>query len=178
MRSQPRLHAPPYRQARPDSGSRWRVDPVDAGLVAERLGNAGGGIDQQAYPFVLQALGRGRDGQARDQLAGVVVDAGGDAAYAQFQLFVVARVSRAGAPGPARARGGRARSGCCGCAGQPGTQRIGAHQPRIVVDRNSLPVEVRCRAPARRWRAPPACRSARSRPGRYRRFRRLAGPTG
>jgi len=79
----------------------------------------------------LQALGRGRDGQARHQLAGVVENARGDATHAKFQFFVVAGVAVAAHQGQLALQAVQVGQAVARVAGQAGAQRIGPDLPRV-----------------------------------------------
>src|SRR3546814_13663844 len=88
--------------------------------------------DQGTDPFVAHALGGRRQGQSRQELAGIVVNAGGNAAHAKLELFVVARITVAAHQGEVALELIELGNAVAGGSGQPGTHRIGPNLARIA----------------------------------------------
>lgn len=114
------------------------------GDESHALGDLQGGVFQVVEPAVLQAVRRRRQRQPRHQVARVVVDAGGDAAHAQLQFFVVARIAVGTDPAQFTLQLGQVGDRRAGVTGQAGARGIRPHAADLVAARNSLPTDVRC----------------------------------
>lgn len=93
-----RLQLPPQSNSRSERAS---------GAMAQRGRDLPCSGLETLQPGLFEAIGRGRDRQARDQVALVVTDAGGHAANPQFQFFVVAGRALLGHTGEPRSSAGR-----------------------------------------------------------------------
>jgi hypothetical protein len=101
-------------------------------------------------PAFVEPAGGGRYRQPGDEFALVVVDAGGHAAHAQFQFFVVLRVMHWRTLASSRSSVGNWVMLLLGLAMQPGAGGIGADALRVVCGQEQLADrgQVQRRAPA------------------------------